>query len=179
MACRKCAKGAVRMRAGTATGCGRAMAGRIIGVRNPPRKDMAWPPVTPLAEVSTGTAISPITKMARKPDAILMVIARLPRTALLLQAARVLLSGKPTMDSRGILLALDLENSKRPCADYGGGSGEGWKDYSHGTVNNEKGRLGCGGSKKVGVFFFNFAGLSPHCPFVSGLWPPGPATRGG
>jgi hypothetical protein len=113
---------------------------------------MAWPPVTPLAEVSTGTAISPITKMARKPDAILMVIARLPRTALLLQAARVLLSGKPTMDSRGILLALDLENSKRPCADYGGGSDERCKYYSHGTLTNEMARLCCAGSNRLAIF---------------------------
>src|SRR5262249_58096646 len=136
MACRKCAKGAVRIRQGTATRCGRAMACRINGARNPPRKDMAWPPATPLAEVSTGAVISPVTKMARKPDAILMVIARLLRTALLLQAARVLPSGKPTMDSRGILLALDLENGKRPCADYGGGSGQRWEDDNHCTLSN-------------------------------------------
>jgi hypothetical protein len=47
-----------------------------------------------------------------------MVIARLLLTALLLEAAQVLTSGKPTMDSRRILeLALDLENGKRPCAE--------------------------------------------------------------
>src|SRR5215468_6287928 len=75
---RKCAKGAVRIRAGTATRCDRAIADRIIG-RNPPRKDMAWPQPNacpPLAKVSTGAAISPAKKMARKPHAILMVIAR-------------------------------------------------------------------------------------------------------
>jgi hypothetical protein len=66
-----------------------------------------------------------------------MVIARLLRTALLLQAARVLPSGKPTIDSRGILLALNLENGKRPCADYGGGSDERCKYYSHGTLAND------------------------------------------
>src|SRR5262249_62129361 len=95
------------------------------GAGNPPRKAMPWPPAKPppLAEVSTGAAISPIARMGRKPAAIRMVIARLLRTALLPKAARVLPSGKPTMDSRGILLALDLENGKRPCADYGGGSG--------------------------------------------------------
>ena len=43
---------------------------------------------------------------------------RLLRTALLLQAAHVLTSDKPTMNNRGILeLALDLKNSKRPCAE--------------------------------------------------------------
>src|SRR5262245_27208194 len=135
MACRKCAKGAVRMPAATATLCGRAIAGRIIGARNPPRKDMPWPPAKspPLAEVSTGAAISAVARMARKPAAIRMVIARLLRTALLLQAARVLPCGKPTMDSRGILLAIDLENCKRPCADYAGSSEERCKYYSHGT----------------------------------------------
>jgi len=40
---------------------------------------------------------------------------------------------QPTMDSRGILLALDLENGKRPRADYSGGSDERCKYYSHGT----------------------------------------------
>jgi hypothetical protein len=45
-------------------------------------------------------------------------------------------SGKPTIDSRGILLALNLENGKRPCADYGGGSDERCKYYSHGTSND-------------------------------------------
>ena len=50
---------------------------------------------------------------------------QLPRTALLLQAAWVLPSGKPTMDSCGILeLAPDLENGKRPCAEYGGSGDE-------------------------------------------------------
>jgi len=44
---------------------------------------------------------------------------------LLLQAARVLPSGKPTMDNRGTLEpALDPENGKRPCAEYGGGGDE-------------------------------------------------------
>jgi len=60
------------------------------------------------------------------------------RTALLLQAARVLPSGKPATDSRRILkLILDLENGKRPCAEYGGGGDEGCKYYSHGTSANE------------------------------------------
>jgi hypothetical protein len=40
------------------------------------------------------------------------------------------------MDSRGILLPLDLENGKRPCADYGGSSDERCKYYSHGTLAN-------------------------------------------
>ena len=41
------------------------------------------------------------------------------------------------MDSRGILeLALDLENGKRPCAEYGGGGDERCKNYSHGTLAN-------------------------------------------
>src|SRR5262249_43464214 len=115
---------------------------------------MAWPPATPLAEVSTGAAISPVTKMARKPDAVLMVIARLLRTALLLQAARVLLSGKPTTDSRGILLALDLENGKRPRADYGGGRDERSEDYNHGTVAQEIGRPCFAGFKQPCHFFF-------------------------
>src|SRR5262249_3922295 len=53
-------------------------AGRIIGARNPPRKDTAWPPANarpPLAEVSTDAAIKPVARIARKPAAILMVIA--------------------------------------------------------------------------------------------------------
>src|SRR5262249_41389764 len=153
MACRKCAKGAVRIRAGTATRCGRAIAGRIFGARNPPRKDMAWPPATPLAEVSTGAVISPVTKMARKPDAILMVIARLLRTALLLQAARVLPSGKPTMDSRGILLALDLENGKRPCADYGGGGEYRCNESSNSTPPEQMASPGSARRKNIATFF--------------------------
>src|SRR5258708_6855472 len=127
---RKCAKGAGGVRAGPGPRCGREMAGRTTGAGNPPRKDMPWPPPRPpppppppLAEVSTGAAISPIAIMARKPATIRTVIAMLLRTALLLQAARVLPSGKPAMNSRGILeRALVLENRKPPCADEDRGS---------------------------------------------------------
>src|SRR5260370_39861730 len=115
---------------------------------------MPWPPAKPppVAEVSTGAAISPIARMARS-DAILMVIARLLLTALLLQAAQVLPSGKPTMDSRRILeLALDLENGKRPCAEYGGGGDERCKYYSHGTLANEMARPCCIHSDSLSIF---------------------------
>jgi hypothetical protein len=106
----------------------------------------------PLAEVSTGAAMSPIARMARN-DAILMVIARLLRTALLLQAAQVLTSGKPTMDSRRILeLAIDLENGKRPCAEYGGGGNERCKYYSHGTLANEMARPCCTHTDSLSIF---------------------------
>ena len=77
---------------------------------------------------------------------------RLLRTALLLQEAWVLPSGKPTMDSRSILLALDLENGKRPCADYGGGSDARCKYYSHGTLANGTARLCCAGSNSLAIF---------------------------
>jgi len=78
---------------------------------------------------------------------------RLLRTALLLQAAHVLTSDKPTMNSRGILeLALDPENGKRPCAEYGGGGDERCKYYSHGTLADEMARLSCTGSNSLAIF---------------------------
>jgi len=82
-----------------------------------------------------------------------MIIARLLRTALLLQAARVLSSGKPTMDSCGILPALDLENGKRPCADYGGGSDERCKYYSHVTLASKIASWCCAGSNSCHFCF--------------------------
>jgi hypothetical protein len=56
------------------------------------------------------------------------------------------------MDSRSILLALDLENGKRPCADYGGGSDARCKYYSHGTLANGMARLCCAGSNSLAIF---------------------------
>ena len=57
------------------------------------------------------------------------------------------------MDSRGILeLALDLENGKRPCAEYGGGGDERCKYYSHGTLADEMARLCCTGSNSLAIF---------------------------
>jgi hypothetical protein len=63
------------------------------------------------------------------------------------------------MDSRSILLALDLENGKRhlengkrPCADYGGGSDARYKYYSHGTLANGMARLCCAGSNSLAIF---------------------------
>jgi hypothetical protein len=80
-------------------------------------------------------------------------LARLLRTALLLQAAQVLTSGKPTMDSRRILeLAIDLENGKRPCAEYGGGGNERCKYYSHGTLANEMARPCCTHTHSLSIF---------------------------
>jgi hypothetical protein len=81
---------------------------------------MAWPPAKPppLAEASTG-AISAIARMASKPVAIRIIIARFLRIALLLQAAQVLDLRHADMDRRDILssMALGLENGKRPCAE--------------------------------------------------------------
>src|SRR5215472_15148697 len=128
MACRKCAKGAVRMRAGTATRCGRAIAGRIIGARNPPRKDMPWTPAKPppLAEVSTGAAISPTARTARKPAAIRMVIARAPtnRPCFYKRLGSCPLASRQWITGGTLEPALDPENGKRPCAEYGGGGDE-------------------------------------------------------
>jgi hypothetical protein len=57
------------------------------------------------------------------------------------------------MNSRGILeLALDLENGKRPCAEYGGGGDERCKYYSHGTLADEMARLSCTGSNSLAIF---------------------------
>jgi hypothetical protein len=75
-----------------------------------------------------------------------MVIARLLRTALLPKAARVLPSGKPTMDSRGILeLALALRMAS------GGGSDERRKYYSHGTLANQMARLCSAGTNSLAI----------------------------
>ena len=100
-----------------------------------------------------------------------MVIARLLRTALLLQAARVLPSGKPTMDSRGILLALDLENGKRPCADYGGGSDQRCKYYSHGTLANEMARPCRAGSNSLAIFVLKLREFTSSRPCDRGVAP--------
>src|SRR5207249_2808882 len=75
------------------------------------------------------------------------------RRARLSSAGHVLPSGKPTMNSRGILeLALDLENGKRPCAEYGGGGDERCKYYSHGTLANEMARPCCIHADSLSIF---------------------------
>src|SRR5262249_47669973 len=74
-------KGAARTAGGAITGRTGAMGGRAIGPRKPPTIGMARPPPTkppPRAAVSTGATISPVAKMARKPAAIRLFIARTP-----------------------------------------------------------------------------------------------------
>ena len=66
------------------------------------------------------------------------------------------------MDSRGIFLALDLENGKRPCAEYGGGGDERCKYYSHGTLADEMARLSCTGSNSLAIFVLKLASLPRH-----------------
>jgi hypothetical protein len=90
---------------------------------------------------------------------------KLLRTALLLQAAHVLTSDKPTVNSRAILeLALDLENGKRPCAEYGGGGDERCKYYSHGTLSDEMARLSCTGSDSLAIFLLKLRQFTSSRP---------------
>jgi hypothetical protein len=83
-----------------------------------------------------------------------------------------LTSGEPTMDSRGILeLALDLENGKRPCAEYGGGGDERCKYYSHDTLANKIARLCCTDSNSLAIFVLKLREFTSSRPCDRGEAP--------
>ena len=76
------------------------------------------------------------------------------------------------MDRRGVLEpTLDLENGKRPCAEYGGGDDERCKYYSHGTLANKMARLSCTGSNSLAIFVLKLREFTSSRPCDRGEAP--------